>query len=432
MTPMPPGTVYWITGLSGAGKTTLAEMLAIRLRGCGRAVIHLDGDVLRELLGQRGDYSRDQRLALARRYTGLCREISRQGVDVVCSTISMFHDVRRWNRENLPDYVEIFLSVPFVVLMSRDRRGVYQSENPVMGLHLAPELPDSPDIVIHNHGDTDVQKAMIELVSSLGRIRPNHPLFCERDPGMSVAWDYTTLAPEYSKRPPYADRAIDELIALAGLKGNMDACDIGAGTGHLTLALAVRRFSVAAVEPNEAMRAIGIARTSHLPNVRWHVGTGEASGQPSDSFDLVAFGSSFNVTDRHASLVETVRLLRDGGWFACMWNHRDLSDPLQARIEAVIAAAIPGYDYGLRREDQTDIIDGSGLFGPVRRIEAGLTQRIPIADWRDAWRSHGTLQRQAGERFAEILAAIDSILDELTSDEIQVPYVTRIWAAQRR
>lgn len=432
MTAPTPGTVYWITGLSGAGKTTLAQRLAARLRECGRAVIHLDGDVLRELLGQRGDYSREQRLALAGRYAGLCREISRQGVDVVCSTISMFHDVRRWNRANIPDYVEIFLSVPVDVLMSRDQRGVYQSENPVMGVHLAPELPDSSDIVIHNHGGTDVETAMIELVRSLGRIRPNHPLFRERDPGMSVAWDYTTLAPEYSKRPPYADRAIDELIVLTGLKGSKDACDIGAGTGHLTLALAARALSVAAVEPNEAMRTIGMSRTAHLPNVRWYVGTGEASGQPSDSFDLVTFGSSFNVTDRHASLVETVRLLRAGGWFACMWNHRDLSDPLQARIEAAIAAAIPGYDYGLRREDQTEIIEASGLFGPVHRIEAGLTQRVALADWRDAWRSHGTLQRQAGERFADILAVIDSILDEQTSDEIQVPYVTRIWAAQRR
>lgn len=250
--------------------------------------------------------------------------------------------------------------------------------------------------------------------------------------GMTTQWDYTHLAAEYSKRPPYAEPAIARLLTLAGVKAGDAVCDIGAGTGHLTLALAGQGLAVTAVEPNDAMRAIGVARTAHLPSVSWHVGTGEASGQPGNAYDLVTFGSSFNVTNRPAALAETVRLLRPGGWFACMWNHRDLSDPFQNRIEALIAERIPGYSYGTRREDQTEIIDASGLFQAVHQIEAGVLHRVSVADWRDAWRSHATLQRQAGDHFPAVLAAIDAVLDGLDTDHLDIPYTTRIWAAQRR
>lgn len=249
---------------------------------------------------------------------------------------------------------------------------------------------------------------------------------------MTTAWNYTRLAASYSKRPEYAPDGIDAMLETAGVAAGSRVCDVGAGTGHLTLALLQRNLMVQAVEPNDAMRAIGIARTQDFPAVTWDVGTGEDTGQATAAFDLVTFGSSFNVTDREKALVETVRILKPAGWFACMWNHRDLDDPLQARIEAAIAALIPEYAYGARREDQTAVIDCSGLFHPVRHIKVPVLHRIPTADWQEAWRSHATLQRQAGDRFEEVLAAIDGILAQVGQNELAIPYTTRIWLAQKR
>ncbi|MBK5417400.1 class I SAM-dependent methyltransferase [Pseudomonas sp. TH31] len=249
---------------------------------------------------------------------------------------------------------------------------------------------------------------------------------------MKTEWDYSTLADAYLKRPDYADAAIDAMLSIAGAERGDKFCDVGAGVAHLTLMLAARDLDVVAVEPNDAMRANGIKRTVDLTNVRWHEGTGEATGQTSEAFDMVTFGSSFNVCDRQQALKETARILNPGGWFACMWNHRYLEDPIQARIEAIIKDRVQGYGYGTRREDQTAVIDASALFGPVVHLDARVIHEQTIEECLEAWRSHATLERQAGAKFHEVISAIEDYLRSLDTASIQIPYSTNIWVAQLR
>jgi ubiquinone/menaquinone biosynthesis C-methylase UbiE len=247
---------------------------------------------------------------------------------------------------------------------------------------------------------------------------------------MKTEWDYTSLADAYLKRPDYSDDALDEMLRKASLSKGAVACDVGAGVAHLTIKLAGRGLTVFAVEPNDAMRANGIARTKQFVNVSWSEGTGEATGQPSAKFDIVTFGSSFNVTDRQAALRESARILRKNGWFACMWNHRDLDDPIQSGIEDVIKSQIAEYAYGTRREDQTGVILASGLTKKVEKIEGRVFHRQTVEDCIEAWRSHATLHRQAGDRFPEIIRRIEELLAETGKKEIFVPFTTRIWLAQ--
>lgn len=249
---------------------------------------------------------------------------------------------------------------------------------------------------------------------------------------MKTEWDYTSLADAYLQRPDYADAAIDALLKVAQIAPGQAACDVGAGVAHLTLMLAARGLDVTAVEPNDAMRANGIKRTASLPQVRWFEGTGENTGQPDHVFSLVTFGSSFNVCDRPAALKETARILKSRGWFACMWNHRFLQDPIQSRIEAIIRSHIDGYSYGARREDQTDIIDASGLFGPVVHLDSRVIHQQSVEDCVEAWRSHATLERQAGPAFGAIVSDIEAYLLALGKPTIEIPYTTQIWIAQRR
>jgi SAM-dependent methyltransferase len=247
---------------------------------------------------------------------------------------------------------------------------------------------------------------------------------------MKTEWDYTALADAYLKRPDYADAAIDAMLSIAGAHGRKDVCDVGAGVAHLTLMLAARGLHVIAVEPNDAMRANGRERTVLFPDVVWHEGTGEHSGQQNQAFDLVTFGSSFNVCDRPAALTEASRILRPRGWFACMWNHRDVNDPIQASIESIIRSQIPGYGYGTRREDQTEVIDASNLFGPVVHIDARVVHEQTISECVEAWRSHATLERQAGATFLKIVDSIEKYLLTLKTEKIQIPYTTNIWMAR--
>ena len=248
----------------------------------------------------------------------------------------------------------------------------------------------------------------------------------------ALEWDYSDLAAAYAKRPDYADAAIDKVLEIAGLGAGAAALDVGAGVGHLTIMLAERGLNVTAVEPNLAMRERGRGRTAPWRDVRWGEGTGEDTGMDNDAFDLVTFGSSFNVTDRARALAETARVLKPRGWFACLWNHRDLDDPTQSEIERIIRARLPEYDYGTRREDQTAVIAASGLFEDATAIEEPVRHTQSIAGCIEAWRSHATLQRQAGDAFTAIVDDIEAMLTAAGGTEIVVPYTTRVWIARLR
>ncbi len=247
---------------------------------------------------------------------------------------------------------------------------------------------------------------------------------------MKTNWDYTELAEAYLKRPDYSENAINEMLHFFDVSPGSRICDVGAGVAHLSLMLANREMEVAAVEPNAAMRAIGIRRTSGLKNISYSEGTAENTGQLADTFDCVTFGSSFNVTNRPKAMQETVRILKPRGYFAVMWNHRDLNDPIQKEIEAIITQFIPEYGYGSRRDDQTKIIEDSSLFGEIHQFTGEILHRMTLKDCVEAWRSHATLERQANNKFKDIILEIEKMLTSDTEGLIPIPYQTKVWAAQ--
>lgn len=247
---------------------------------------------------------------------------------------------------------------------------------------------------------------------------------------MKTEWDYTDLAEAYLKRPDYAQEAIDKMLATAGVKKGDMACDVGAGAAHLTLKLAEFGLNVCAVEPNDAMRSNGIKRTEKYKDVQWFEGVGEHTGMEDSKFDIVTFGSSFNVCNRQEALLESKRILKPEGWFACMWNHRDLNDPLQVEIENILKKEIEGYSYGTRREDQTDVINESGLFNEVIYIEGTVLHEVLAEDFIEGWKSHGTVHRQSKDKFDDINKQIRNVVESKGEEYIKIPYTTRIWMAK--
>lgn len=169
---IPPGRVYWITGLAGAGKTTLAKGLWKHLRQLGQPAVLLDGDLLRELYGPSQSYDLASRQQTGMRHARLCRWLSEQGLPVVCATISLFESCRSWNRQYLSDYCEIFLDVPLEVLLERDQKGLYSgalagSIQNVMGVDLEPEWPQNPEIILNNDGSQSPQGILEILLKQL-------------------------------------------------------------------------------------------------------------------------------------------------------------------------------------------------------------------------------------------------------------------------
>jgi glutamine kinase len=165
-----PGRVFWITGLSGAGKTTLGGELSSRLRAAGRTVTFLDGDALRGAIAEDLGHSAEDRKRSAMRNARLCKLLAEQGSDVVCATISLFHEVQRWNRENIPGYREVYLRVPIDELRRRDSKGLYavaQSSDArnVVGIDVPAETPEGPDLVLDNYGPLNIATAVDRILA---------------------------------------------------------------------------------------------------------------------------------------------------------------------------------------------------------------------------------------------------------------------------
>lgn len=162
------GRLFWVTGLSGAGKTTIGTILYKKLKERHPNTVLFDGDTLRQVFGNDLGYSREDRFACAMRYARLCKMLTEQGIFVVCCTISMFDDVRKWNRENISDYSEIYIKVPIEVLEKRNQKNLYHdvkmgaAEN-VVGMDLELELPQNSDIVLVNDGVKSPEEISEEL-----------------------------------------------------------------------------------------------------------------------------------------------------------------------------------------------------------------------------------------------------------------------------
>lgn len=150
--------VYWITGLSGAGKTTIGKLLYEKMKEMHPNTVFLDGDTMRKVFGDDLGYTREERIKCAMRYSRLCAMLEEQGMHVICCTISMFDCVREWNRENIHNYREIYIKVSMETLLKRDQKGLYsgtmaEKEKEVTGVHVEIEKPKHPDLVLENNGE---------------------------------------------------------------------------------------------------------------------------------------------------------------------------------------------------------------------------------------------------------------------------------------
>lgn len=151
--------------------------------------------------------------------------------------------------------------------------------------------------------------------------------------------DFTEMAKHYHNRPAYNPLMIEKLLACindAGVPQNqLNIAEVGAGTGKLTEILARDfKLNVTAIEPNDAMRAAGIAATQNFNNIIWQKGSGEETHLPAESQDWVVMASSFHWTDPAKSLPEFARILKGGttprgGGISVFSTTRATSSPVQ-------------------------------------------------------------------------------------------------------
>ena len=165
---MEKGTVYFFTGLSGAGKTTLGGLFHRRLKARKNDVVLLDGDSIRLVYNEDISYTEESRRKGAGRTFRVAKMLSDQGIDVVVCSICMYSDLRAWNRENIEKYREIYIKVDREVLQRRNQKGLYTEGKNVVGVDLPFDEPKQPDYIIENNGEETPEAIVTRLETRLG------------------------------------------------------------------------------------------------------------------------------------------------------------------------------------------------------------------------------------------------------------------------
>jgi sulfate adenylyltransferase len=175
------GFCLWFTGLSGAGKSTTAEIVVIKLLEAGRQATVLDGDVVRTHLSKGLGFSKEDRDTNIRRIGFVASEIARHGGTVVCAAVSPYRATRNECRLmfGADMFIEVFVDTPLEVCEGRDTKGMYRQAREgklknFTGIDDPYEPPLHPEIVIDtvNHTAEENAEAILSYLAARGVVLP--------------------------------------------------------------------------------------------------------------------------------------------------------------------------------------------------------------------------------------------------------------------
>jgi len=168
------GFTVWLTGLSGAGKTAIAEPLARALKDRGLKIERLDGDIVRQSLTSDLGFTKEDRDENIKRITFVAKLLTRNGVGVICSFISPYRERRARTRQEIEEggaFIEVYVHCPVEVCAERDVKGLYEQafageiEN-FTGVSDPYEPPENPEIVCHTAEET-VEESVARIIAYL-------------------------------------------------------------------------------------------------------------------------------------------------------------------------------------------------------------------------------------------------------------------------
>ena len=165
--------MIWVTGLSGAGKTTLCASLYDLLKPRIPELILLDGDAVRTAFGHDLTHRESDRVRQVKRLQSISKLLADQGCVVLVAVLYAHPSLLAWNRANLPGYAEIYLDASLDMVMARDDKELYARAltgelRDVVGIDIPWHAPEAPDVRI----DVDAGEAPLVMRDQVIRAIP--------------------------------------------------------------------------------------------------------------------------------------------------------------------------------------------------------------------------------------------------------------------
>ena len=161
--------VIWITGISGAGKSTIATAIIEKYKTVLPNLINIDGDVVRNLYGNDLGYEEKDRIIQIKRLQKLCIFLESQKQIIIASALYSNPSLMEWNKNNFSDYFEIYLKVSLDLVKKRDPKGMYKKynlgeEKNIVGIDVPWHEPVNSDLVV-NMNDKKSVSEIVELIT---------------------------------------------------------------------------------------------------------------------------------------------------------------------------------------------------------------------------------------------------------------------------
>lgn len=178
------GTLFWLTGLSGSGKTSIGKKIYPYIKKKFGNTIILSGDELRQIFNL-NKYDYESRIRYLEFYSNFCKKITDQGTNIILCVVGLSEKIRANNRKKFLNYIEIYIESNVTLIKKFKRKKIYLKNKNIWGIDIKPDLPKKPDIVISNDFSKSINELSKELIKKLKKIflmkkfkkRLNDPFF---------------------------------------------------------------------------------------------------------------------------------------------------------------------------------------------------------------------------------------------------------------
>ena len=162
------GILFWITGLSGSGKTTFGKAIHKDIQKLYGPTIMISGVNVRKIFYLKG-HKKQERLKILKSYCQFAKFITNQNINLIFAVVGMFNEPRNWNRQNIDNYVEIYIKSNLKKIIKLNKKKIYHKKNigDIVGVDIKPEFPKKPDITIVNLFNKPSKKIAVNIIKKI-------------------------------------------------------------------------------------------------------------------------------------------------------------------------------------------------------------------------------------------------------------------------
>lgn len=165
------GILFWITGLSGAGKTSVANEIKKEISKKFGPTLVFNGDDLRKIFNL-NKYDQKSRLENGKNYGKFAKFITDQNINLIFTVVGLFDQIRVWNKKNVENYVEIYLKASVLKIKKKRKKKLYFTKsNSIVGIQIKPQFPKKPNFIIKNDFSKNIKEISNSLLKKIFKVK---------------------------------------------------------------------------------------------------------------------------------------------------------------------------------------------------------------------------------------------------------------------